>query len=99
MARSVPCMGGFVAHDDANWSRDGYARGTAASWDTAVIAAACRFGDSRNASWIEKTMDKMDEKIESAKTNRTLFNAVAEKQAMTNSLRSLATIIGEFLAQ
>ena len=99
MARTVPSMGGFVAHDDANWSRDGYARGTAASWDTAVIAAACRFGDSRNASWIEKTMDKMDEKIESAKTNRTLFNAVAEKQAMTNSLRSLATIIGEFLAQ
>ena len=99
VSRTVPCMGGFEADADANWSRDGYARGTAASWDTAVVAAACRFGDSRNASWIEKAMDKMDEKIESAKTTRTLFNAVVEKQAMTNSLRSLATIIGEFLAQ
>jgi hypothetical protein len=63
-----------------------------------VIAAACRFGGSNNDRYIEKTMSRIDEKIESAKTNRTLFNAVAEKQAMTNSLRSLATIIGEFLA-
>ena len=96
--RTVPNMGGFIADKDSNWSRDGYVRGTAAGWDTAVIAAACRFGGSNNDRYIEKVMDKIDEKIESAKTNRTLFNAVAEKQAMTNSLRSLATIIGEFLA-
>lgn len=97
-SRTTPNMGGFIAAADNNWARDGFVRGTAAAWDTAVIAAACRFGGANNERYIEKHMSRIDEKIESAKTNRTLFNAVAEKQAMTNSLRSLATIIGEFLA-
>ena len=90
-------MGGFVPFEDSNWGRDGFARGTAAGWDTAVMAASCRFGGAGN-NWIEKQLEAMDDKIEGAKTSRTLVNAVVDKQAMTNSLRSLATIIGEFIA-
>ena len=90
-------MGGFVPSEDADWARDGYARGTAAGWDTAVMAAACRFGGKGN-NWVEQQLEKMDQKIEGAKTNRNLVTAVVNKQAMTNSLRSLATLIGEFIA-
>lgn len=94
-----PSMGGFVPSTKGNnWSRDGYVRGTAGSFDTAVIAAAARFGGAGNDSWINKQLDKMDEKIDGAKTARTLVTAVVNKQAMANSMRSLATIIGEYLA-
>ena len=96
-SRTVPCMGGFVASEDGNWGRDGYIRGTAPAWDTAVIAAACRFSGSRS-NYMDKALDRADDKIEKAKTNRSLITAIAEKQAMANSVRSLATIIGEFLA-
>ena len=40
----------------------------------------------------------MDEKIDGAKSTRTFVTAVVNKQAMANSMRSLATIIGEYLA-
>ena len=94
-----PSMGGFVPSAKGNnWSRDGYVRGTAGGWDTAVIAAAARFGGAGNDSWINKQLDKMDEKIDGAKSTRTFVTAVVNKQAMANSMRSLATIIGEYLA-
>ena len=94
-----PSMGGFVPSAKGNnWSRDGYVRGTAGSFDTAVIAAAARFGGAGNDSWINKQLDKMDEKIDGAKSTRTFVTAVVNKQAMANSMRSLATIIGEYLA-
>jgi len=96
---TVPSMGGFVPDAKGNnWSRDGYARGRAGGFDTAVIAAAARFGGAGNDSWLNKQLDKMDEKIDGAKTARTLVTAVVNKQAMANSMRSLATIIGEYLA-
>jgi hypothetical protein len=96
---TIPSMGDFVADTKGNnWSRDGYARGRAGSFDTAVIAAAARFGGAGNDSWLNKQLDKMDEKIDSAKTARTLVTAVVNKQAMANSMRSLATLIGEYLA-
>ena len=63
-----------------------------------MIAAAARFGGAGNDSWLNKQLDKMDEKIDGAKTARTLVTAVVNKQAMANSMRSLATIIGEYLA-
>ncbi len=63
-----------------------------------MIAAAARFGGAGNDAWLNKQLNKMDEKIDGAKTARTLVTAVVNKQAMTNSMRSLATIIGEYLA-
>lgn len=96
---TVPSMGGFMPDAKGNnWSRDGYARGSAEGFDTAVIAAAARFGGAGNDAWINKQLNKMDEKIDGAKTARTLVNAVVNKQAMANSMRSLATLIGEYLA-
>jgi hypothetical protein len=98
-SNTIPSMGGFVPDIKGNnWSRDGYARGRAGGFDTAVIAAAARFGGAGNDVWINKQLDKMDEKIEGAKTARTLVTAVVNKQAMANSMRSLATLIGEYLA-
>jgi len=96
---NVPNMGGFVPSAKGNnWSRDGFARGTACGFDTAVVAVAARFGDAGNNAWIERQMHKMDEKIDAAKSARTLVTAVVNKQAMANSMRSLSTIIGEYLA-
>ena len=96
---NVPHMGGFVPSAKGNnWSRDGFARGTACGFDTAVVAVAARFGDAGNNAWIERQMHKMDEKIDAAKSARTLVTAVVNKQAMANSMRSLSTIIGEYLA-
>ena len=96
---TIPSMSDFkVDTKRTNWSRDGYARGTASGFDTAVIVAAARFGGAGNDQWIEKQLSKADEKIESAKTGKGLLNAVVNKQAMANSVRSLSTLIGEYLA-
>lgn len=96
---TIPSMWDFAVDTKrTNWSRDGYARGTASGFDTAVIVAAARFGGAGNDGWIEKQLLKADEKITNAKTGKTLLNAVVNRQAMTNSVRSLATLIGEYLA-
>ena len=79
-------------------SRDGYARGSAGAFDTAVIVAAARFGGAGNDKWISGQLDKMERRIEEAKTGKGLLTAVVNRQAMTNSVRSLATLIGEYLA-
>ena len=52
----------------------------------------------KGLDWVDKALDRADDKIEKARTNRSLITAIAEKQAVANSVRSLATIIGEFLA-
>ena len=96
---TIPSMSDFkVDTKRTNWSRDGYARGSASGFDTAVIVAAARFGGAGNDQWIEKQLNKADEKIESAKTGKSLLTAVVNKQAMANSVRSLSTLIGEYLA-
>jgi hypothetical protein len=96
---TIPSMSDFkVDTKRTNWSRDGYARGTASGFDTAVIVAAARFGGAGNDQWIEKQLSKADEKIDSAKTGKGLLTAVVNKQAMANSVRSLSTLIGEYLA-
>ena len=96
---TIPHMGDFVNDPKrTNWSRDGYARGSAGAFDTAVIVAAARFGGAGNDKWINGQLDKMERRIEEAKTGKGLLTAVVNRQAMTNSVRSLATLIGEYLA-
>jgi hypothetical protein len=95
---TVPSMSGFVADKRSNWSRDGYVRGSCDAFDTAVIASSARFNvDGKNA-WMDKQLNNMEAKIESAKTARTLVTAVMNAQAMSNSMRSLSSLIGEYLA-
>lgn len=95
---------GFVADKHGNWSRDGFVRGTAVGWDTAVVASASRFSNKRNTNeqgtnpLVDRKVADGDRKIAAAKTQSQRLKAFTERTAATNSLRSLATIIGEFLA-
>ena len=92
-------FGGFTPDKHGNWSRDGFVRGTALGWDTAVVAAASRFSNKRNTNEVvDRKVADSDRKLASAKTQSQLLKAFTERTAATNSLRSLATIIGEFLA-
>ena len=92
-------FGGFTADKHGNWSRDGFVRGTALGWDTAVVAAASRFSNKRNTNEVvDRKVADSDRKLASARTQSQLLKAFTERTAATNSLRSLATIIGEFLA-
>jgi hypothetical protein len=92
-------FGGFTPDKHGNWSRDGFVRGTAHGWDTAVVASASRFSNKRNTNEVvDRKVADSDRKLASAKTQSQLLKAFTERTAATNSLRSLATIIGEFLA-
>ena len=92
-------FGGFTPDKHGNWSRDGFVRGTALGWDTAVVASASRFSNKRNTNEVvDRKVADSDRKLASAKTQSQLLKAFTERTAATNSLRSLATIIGEFLA-
>lgn len=95
---TVPSMSGFVADKRSNWSRDGYVRGSCDAFDTAVIASSARFNVDGTNKWMDKQLGNMEAKIESAKTARTLATAVMNAQAMSNSMRSLSSLIGEYLA-
>jgi len=95
---TVPSMSGFVADKRSNWSRDGYVRGSCGAFDTAVVASSARFNVDGTNKWMGKQLDNMEAKIESAKTARTLATAVMNAQAMSNSMRSLSSLIGEYLA-
>jgi hypothetical protein len=106
-------MSGFVEALGSAYSRDGYARGTAVGWDSAVVARAGDFRSLTNDS--ETVIDdleanraaKFDNLLEGMRTaKRTAsggFSAAAVKSlasamAMRNSAKTVATIIGEVVA-
>ena len=85
----------------ANWKRDGFVRGTNGKWDSVVLVDATRFVRDRNGNVgerMQKVLDKADQKMENAKTDRALASAFIDSQIAKGSLRSLSNVIGEYLA-
>ena len=92
---------GMTVTGKPNWKRDGYMRGVCGNWDTAVVVDASRFirsGTGRLSERMENTIRKAEEKMENAKTDRALATAFIDSQVAQGSLRSLSTIIGEYIA-
>jgi hypothetical protein len=92
---------GMTVTGKPNWKRDGYMRGECGNWDTAVVVDASRFlrsGTGRLSERMENTIRKAEEKMENAKTDRALATAFIDSQVAQGSLRSLSTIIGEYIA-
>ena len=92
---------GMTVTGKPNWKRDGYMRGACGNWDTAVVVDASRFlrsGTGRLSERMENTIRKAEEKMENAKTDRALATAFIDAQVAQGSLRSLSTIIGEYIA-
>ena len=84
-----------------NWKRDGYMRGVCGNWDTAVVVDAGRFLRDRTGRLnerLENTIRRAEEKMDNAKTDRALATAFIDSQVAQGSLRSLSTIIGEYIA-
>jgi hypothetical protein len=72
-----------------------------AGWDSAVVIDASRFVRESNGevgSTARNLMDKADEKMEKATTNRALTTAFIDSQIAQGSLRTVANIVGEYLA-
>lgn len=106
-------MPGFVEAAGSAYSRDGYARGTATGWDTAVVARAGDFSRLTNDPEIAERSEAnraatfgnlLDAGMKAAKrTASGGFSASAVKSlagamAVRNSAKSVATIIGEVVA-
>ena len=91
----------MTAAPKSDWKRDGFIRGAVAGWDSAVVIDASRFVRESNGevgSTARNLMDKADEKMEKATTNRALTNAFIDSQIAQGSLRTVANIVGEYLA-
>ena len=106
-------MPSFVEADGSAYSRDGYARGRAAGWDSAVVARASDFCVLTNNSEIETRVEEgraqrfdrlLSDGLKTAKrTASGGFSAAAVKSlagamSVRNSAKSVATIIGEVVA-
>ena len=106
-------MPSFVEADGSAYSRDGYARGRAAGWDSAVVARASDFCVLTNNSEIETRVEEgraqrfdrlLSDGLKTAKrTASGGFSASAVKSlagamSVRNSAKSVATIIGEVVA-
>jgi hypothetical protein len=86
---------------NADWKRDGYIAGTVWGWDTAIVVDADRILRDANgtvSSNAQRILQKANDKMDNAGSNRTLANAFIESQMAQGSLRTVATHIGEFLA-
>lgn len=84
-----------------NWKRDGFIRGTHRLWDSVVMVDATRFVRDRMGrvgERMQKVLDRADQKMENAKTDRALASAFIDSQIAKGSLRSLSNVIGEYLA-
>jgi len=106
-------MPSFVEADGSAYSRDGYARGRAAGWDSAVVARSSDFCVLTNSSEIEARSQKsradafdriLSDGFKTAKrTASGGFSVSAVKSlagaiAVRNSAKTVATIIGEVVA-
>jgi hypothetical protein len=86
---------------NANWKRDGYITGSVWGWDTAIVVDADRILRDANgtvSNTAQRILQKANDKMDNAGSNRTLANAFIESQMAQGSLRTVATHIGEFLA-
>ena len=86
---------------EGTWKREGYVSGKCVGWDSATIVEATRFTRNYNggvSDRMKKVLDKAEQKMENAKTDRALASAFIDSQIAKGSLRSLSNVIGEFLA-
>jgi len=84
-----------------NYSRDGFVRGTVAGWDSAVLINAERFQRNSDGSvaWrSQKLLSSAQSKLNSAKSKREIQSAFMNSQIAAGSLRTVANIVGEYLA-
>lgn len=106
-------MPGFIEAAGSAYSRDGYARGTAAGWDTAVVARAGDFSRLTNDAEIAERSEAnraatfgnlLDAGMKAAKRtasggfSASAVKSLASAMAVRNSAKSVATIIGEVVA-
>lgn len=85
----------------SDWTRNGFIRGEVAGWDSAVIIDSSRFARESNGSIsisANKAIEKAEDKMEKATTNRALTSAFIDSQIAQGSLRTVANIVGEYLA-
>jgi len=85
----------------ANYKRDGFIRGTVAGWDSAVVVNAERFlrnSDGTVANTAQKVLDAAEDRMDAAKSKRELQSAFIDSQIAAGSLRTVASIVGEYLA-
>ena len=84
-----------------NYKRDGFIRGAVAGWDSAVVVNAERFlrnTDGSVAITAQKVINAAENRMDAAKSKRELQNAFMESQIAAGSLRTVASIVGEYLA-
>ena len=84
-----------------NYKRDGFIRGTVAGWDSAVVVNAERFlrnTDGSVAITAQKVLNAAENRMDAAKSKRELQSAFIESQIAAGSLRTVASIVGEYLA-
>jgi len=92
---------GMTAAKGSNWKRDGFIRGAVTGWDSAVIVNAERFlrnTDGSVSATAQKFLTAAESKMDNAATKSTLANAFMETQIAQGSLRTVASIIGDYLA-
>ena len=85
----------------ANYKRDGFIRGTVAGWDSAVVVNAERFlrnSDGSVANTAQRMLDDAENRMDAAKSKRELQTAFMDSQIAAGSLRTVASIVGEYLA-
>jgi hypothetical protein len=84
-----------------NYKRDGFIRGAVAGWDSAVVVDATRFlrnSDGSVANTAAKALNDAEHRMVEAKSKRELQNAFIDSQIAAGSLRTVASIVGEYLA-
>ena len=84
-----------------NYKRDGFIRGAVAGWDSAVVVNAERFlrnTDGSVAITAQKVLNEAEDRMDAAKSKRELQNAFMDSQIAAGSLRTVASIVGEYLA-
>jgi len=84
-----------------NYKRDGFIRGAVAGWDSAVVVNAERFlrnTDGSVAITAQKVINAAEDRMDAAKSKRELQNAFMDSQIAAGSLRTVASIVGEYLA-
>lgn len=85
----------------SNMKRDGYCTGVVAGWDSSVVINSQRFSRDSSGAISDKSqhiIKEAESKLNVAVTKKQLTNAFMDTQMAHASLRSLATIIGEYLA-
>jgi hypothetical protein len=108
-----PRMCGFTPSNDSDYKRNGYARGIAAGWDSAVVARAGDFsrltndadqadaGDARRAQRFDDLLDsgmKGAKRTASGGFSAAAVKSIAGAMAVRNSAKSVASVIGELVA-